>query len=162
MACRKLESTQKGPFVYTLLQGSALEIVDHLEFEDYEVEDGEQVLLDLLLKRWPAKEQEDNLGEHLEAVLGLQGRGGEPIAAWLGRAKEVFQKCGVKANVQFPTEAQAWILLRRRGFTPDQRAIVKAKAAKYTADDMEVATRASVSHLQGAEAATRRGRRDPG
>eukprot|EP00959_Pyramimonas_sp_CCMP1952_P473452 9501777-Pyramimonas_sp.AAC.1 len=42
MACRKLESTQKGPFVYTLLQGSALEIVDHLEFEDYEVEDGEQ------------------------------------------------------------------------------------------------------------------------
>eukprot|EP00959_Pyramimonas_sp_CCMP1952_P238408 4981750-Pyramimonas_sp.AAC.1 len=55
MACRKLESTQKGPFVYTLPQGSALEIVGHLEFEDYEVEDGEQILLNLLLKRWPAK-----------------------------------------------------------------------------------------------------------
>eukprot|EP00959_Pyramimonas_sp_CCMP1952_P473301 9501499-Pyramimonas_sp.AAC.1 len=98
---------------------------------------GDCTTLNLLLKRWPAKEQEDILGDHLGAAFALQGREGEPVAAWLGRAKEVFQKCGVKANVQFPTEAQAWILLHRCGFTPDQRAIVRAKAVKYTADAME-------------------------
>eukprot|EP00959_Pyramimonas_sp_CCMP1952_P057874 1208057-Pyramimonas_sp.AAC.1 len=88
MACRKLEREQRGPFIYTLLQGSALEVVDHLEFEDYECEDGDGQLLQLLEKRWPAKEQEDVLGEHLEAVFGLQGREGEHVTAWLGRSKE--------------------------------------------------------------------------
>ena len=102
VACRKLEAAQRGPFVHALLQGSALEIVGHLEFEDCECEDGDAKLVDLLLKRWPAKEQGDVLGERLEAGFAPYGREGEAVAAWLGRAKEVLQKCSAKANAQFP------------------------------------------------------------
>jgi len=50
-SCKKLEDAQAGPYLYTLLQGSALEAVDHLEYEQLEKDDGFEVLLDILLKR---------------------------------------------------------------------------------------------------------------
>ena len=40
MACREHEDAQRGPYLYTLLAGTALEVVDHLEFEEYSVKGG--------------------------------------------------------------------------------------------------------------------------
>ncbi|CAK0892466.1 unnamed protein product [Prorocentrum cordatum] len=76
VAYQKLEVNRRGPSIYTILQGSALEIVEHLEFEEYDCEDGGDKLVEL-----PAR-----------------------------------------------------ILLHRCGFTPDQLATVKAKAAEYMAE----------------------------
>ena len=65
------------------------------------------VHMQLLEKRWPAKEQEDVLREHLTSVFHLAGVEGEHITTWLSHAQEVFRKCETNARVDFPTEARA-------------------------------------------------------
>ena len=69
-ACRTDEAA-KGPWIYTLLDGSALEAVDHLDFEDYGCRGGDAVLWEILDKRFPQPNKEDELGETLDEVFGL-------------------------------------------------------------------------------------------
>ena len=69
MAIRdKLPPTARGPFIYTLLDGPALEAVDHLSFEDYSATGGEKLLWDLLDARFPEKDKSDEMGEALRAM----------------------------------------------------------------------------------------------
>ena len=49
----KLPKEARGSFVWTLLQGKALEVVEHLTPEQYQIDGGEKVLFNLLDKRWP-------------------------------------------------------------------------------------------------------------
>jgi hypothetical protein len=51
----KLPKSARGAFIWTLLHGKALEVVEHLSAEQYQVEGGEQVIFELLGKRWPQK-----------------------------------------------------------------------------------------------------------
>ena len=52
----KVSKDARGAYVYTLLQGQALECVEHLEVADYQKDDGEMVLFKLLDQRFPQKD----------------------------------------------------------------------------------------------------------
>ena len=53
----KLRKEARGSFVWTLLQGKALEIVEHLKESEYQKEGGEKVIFALLDQRWPERER---------------------------------------------------------------------------------------------------------
>ena len=118
---------QQGPWVYTLLDGKALEAVEHLDLAEMMAEDGAQKIWKLLVDRFPEKESEDQMGEALGEVFGLCAKEGETMQQWAARVQEVFQKCRRKASVEFPAVAQGWIALNCSGLTEEQKAIVKAK-----------------------------------
>eukprot|EP00435_Cladocopium_sp_Y103_P051731 s413_g16.t1 len=108
-----------GPWVFTLLDGLALETVEHLTLEQLTAEDGDEVLWKLLEERFPDKLKHDHLAECLKEVFGLYVKDNETMAEWTSRVQETFSKCCRKVSVDFPPEA--------RGLSPDQRAIVMAK-----------------------------------
>ena len=60
---------QQGPWVYTLLDGKALELVEHLALEDLMKEDGAQQIWRLLAERFPEKETADQMGEAIGEVF---------------------------------------------------------------------------------------------
>ena len=120
-------ASQQGPWIYTLLDGKALESVEHLTLEDLQKEGGAAQVWTLLQERFPEKESEDQMGEALGECFGLCAKEGESMQQWAARVHEVFQKCRRKAAVEFPSVAQGWIALNCSGLTEEQRAIVKAK-----------------------------------
>ena len=123
----KLSKEARGAFVFTLLQGRALEVVEHLKAEEYQKDGGDLVLFGLLDKRWPQKDRADELGEHVSEVFLLAAKDGESIRAWSSRAQEVFDRCKRKTEVSFPEEARGWITLHRSGLSEEQRAVVLAR-----------------------------------
>ena len=119
---------QQGPWVYTLLDGKALEAVEHLTLEDLMKESGAQAIWQLLAERFPEKETADQMGEALGEVFGLSAKEGESMQLWTSRVQECFLRCQRKAGVEFPAAAQGWIALHCSGLSEEQRAIVKAKS----------------------------------
>ena len=77
MTMDKLPKAAHGAFIFTLLQGKAMEVVEHLRESEYQEEGGDKVLLDLLDKRWPQKDRADELGEHVSEVFLLAAKDGE-------------------------------------------------------------------------------------
>ena len=124
----KLPKEARGSFVWTLLQGKALEVVEHLKPEQYQVAGGETVLFDLLDKRWPEIEQSTELGENINKVFTIRAQEGESLRQWCARAGECFDSCSRKSGVKFPEEAKGWILLNCGGLTSEQRAVILARA----------------------------------
>ena len=53
---KDLSSKQAGPWLFTLLDGKALDAVEHLTLEDMSREGGAQQIFDLLSARFPEKE----------------------------------------------------------------------------------------------------------
>ena len=123
----KLPSKARGSFVWTLLQGKALEIVEHLKEEEYQCERGDEVIFKLLDQRWPQKDRSDEMGEHISEIFGLKAKEGESVRQWCGRARECFDRCNRKTGVNFPDEARGWILLQCSGMSEEQRAVVLAR-----------------------------------
>ena len=115
----KLPKEARGSFVWTLLQGRALECVEHLSEAEYQREGGDKVIFDLLDRRWPQLDRADELGEHVSEVFLLKSKEGETVRAWCSRAREVFDRCNRKTGVAFPEEARGWIVLHSIG--PVQR-----------------------------------------
>ena len=111
-----------------MLQGRALEIVEHLKPEEYQKEGGEDVLFKLLDQRWPEKDRHDEMGETIAEVFALRGKEGESLRQWSARAREVFDRCSRKCSVNFPEEARGWILLNCSGLGESERAVVLARA----------------------------------
>eukprot|EP00435_Cladocopium_sp_Y103_P008629 s763_g2.t1 len=100
MASQKdMESKQRGPWVFTLLDGLALETVEHLTIDTLTKENGDKEIWKLLEERFPDKLQHDLLAECLKEV-----------------------------SVDFPAEARGWVALNCSGLSADQRAIVTAKS----------------------------------
>ena len=124
----KLPKASHGAFVYTLLTGKALEAVEHLEPEQYQVTDGDKALWALLDARFPQKESVDELGEILGEVFALKVKEGENMKMWAARSQEVFDRCGRKTGVKFPEQARGWIILHRSGLSDEQKAVVIARA----------------------------------
>ena len=102
----KVSKDARGAYVYTLLQGKALECVEHLEVADYQKDDGEMVLFKLLDQRFPQKDNTDEMAETLSAVFSLRASEGETLKTWISRASEMFDRCQWKCNVAFPEEAR--------------------------------------------------------
>ena len=123
----KLLSKATGSFVWTLLQGRALEIVEHLKEEEYQYEGGDTVIFGLLDQRWPQKDRTDEMGERISGIFNLKARDGETVRQWCGRARECFDRCKRKTAVDFPDEARGWILLQCSGMNEEQRAVVLAR-----------------------------------
>ena len=51
----------RGPWLFTLLDGKALEACEHVTLEDMQKEDGEKAIWDLLTARFPEKEAHDQM-----------------------------------------------------------------------------------------------------
>ncbi|CAE7347138.1 RE1, partial [Symbiodinium microadriaticum] len=154
---KDLSDKQKGPWIYTLLDGRALEAVEHLTLTDLVKEDGAATLWNLLTARFPEKESEDQMGEALGEVFALCAKDGETMQQWSSRVHEVFQKCVRKAKVQFPSAAQGWITLNCAGLSEEQKAIVKAKTQGKL--EIEVVTAALRSCFPQYKASANRARR---
>ena len=127
MVMVKLPANARGSFIWTLLQGRALEVVEHLKPEEYQKANGDAVLFKLLDQRWPQKDRADEIGEHVSEVFLLRPTENETVRAWCSRAREVFGRCQRKASVSFPEEAHGWILLNSSGMNEEQRAVVLAR-----------------------------------
>ena len=124
----KLPDEARGSFLWTLLTGRALEVVEHLKESDYQVKGGEKTILDLLDRRWPELDRTDEIGENIADVFALKAREGESIRQWCARSRECFDKCARKTGVKFPEEARGWILLNCSGMNEEQRAVCLARA----------------------------------
>ena len=121
-------AAKEGAYIYTLLQGKALECIEHLEATDYQKEDGDKVIWTLLDQRFPQKDKTDEMGESLGKIFTLRAQEGESLKTWIARAIEVFASCERKANIKFPSEAKGWVLLHRALLTEEQQAVVLARA----------------------------------
>ena len=128
MVMDKLSKSARGAFVWTLLQGRALETVEHLKPDEYQVEGGDTVIFTLLDQRWPEKDRNDEMGEIIAEVFSLKGKDGESLRQWAARSREVFDRCSRKGGVKFPEEARGWVLLNCSGLTEGERAVVLARA----------------------------------
>ena len=124
----KLPETARGAYIYTLLSGKALEAVEHVDPAEYQKKDGDQVLWNLLDKRFPQLETVDELGEILGEVFNLRSTEGESMKQWTARGSELFDRCYRKTGVQFPDEARGWLLLHRSGLNEEQKAVVISRA----------------------------------
>ena len=127
LTVKDLQKTQRGPWLFTLLDGRALEACEHLRLEDISKEDGDAAIWELLHERFPEKEPHDQMGEALGEVFGLAAKDAESMKEWTARVMETFERCRRKAAVDFPKEARGWIALHCAGLSEEQKAIVKAK-----------------------------------
>ena len=107
MTMKDLKSHQRGPWLFTLLDGAAFETVEHLSLEEIAVEDGHRKIWEALHNRFPEKEKHDQMGEALGEVFSL-------VAA---RVKETFERCRRKADIDFPKAARGWITLNCVGLS---------------------------------------------
>ena len=127
MTFKDFKKEQRGPWLFTLLEGKAWDSVEHMSLEDLAKPDGEQELWKLLEQRFPEKEPFDQMGEALGAVFALAAKENEDLKTWTGRVRDTFDQCQRKGQVSFPGQAKGWILLHCAGMSEEQRAIVKAK-----------------------------------
>ena len=125
---KDLKPEQRGPWVFTLLDGKAWDACGHLSLDKLSSAEGETEIWKLLESRFPEKEPYDQMGEALGAVFALAAKDGEDLKSWTGRVRDTFDQCQRKGNVKFPSEAKGWILLHCAGMSEEQRAIVKAKS----------------------------------
>ena len=127
MTMKDLSPKQKAPWIYTLLDGSAWEAVEHLTLDSLAVEGGDAELWKVLHDRFPEKEPTDMMGEALGEVFALAATEGETAKQWTARVRETFDKCKRRANTDFPATARGWITLNCAGLSEEQKAIIKAK-----------------------------------
>ena len=130
MTMKDLKPHQKGPWVFTLLDGKAWEAVENMTLEDIGVDGGDQKIWQVLESRFPEKEPYDQMGEALGAVFALSANEGESLKAWTGRVRDTFEQCKRKGNVDFPEEAKGWILLHCCGLSEEQRAITPRQSLR--------------------------------
>ena len=69
---KDIKPIQKGPWLFTLLDGSAYEAVEHFSLEDIAIEDGDRKVWEALHSRFPEKEPLDQMGEVLGEVFTMQ------------------------------------------------------------------------------------------
>ena len=55
----------RGPFVYSLLDGDALTAVERLEFAEFAIDGGENLIFNMLEARYPVKDPIDRAGKAL-------------------------------------------------------------------------------------------------
>lgn len=128
LALDKLPEASRGPYIYTLLSGKGLEVVEHLEPSAYQKSGGDSVIWALLDQRFLQKEQVDELGEILGEVFALRVKDGESMKMWAARSQELFERCARKTGLKFPEEARGWLMLHRAGLSEEQKAVVIARA----------------------------------
>ena len=61
----KLPKEARGSFVWTLLPGQVLKMVEHLRESEYRKEGGEKAIFVILDKRWLERDRTDEMGENI-------------------------------------------------------------------------------------------------
>ena len=97
----RLPEDARGAFIWTLLHGKALEVVEHLTRDQYQVEGGEKVIFDLLDARSPQKDKTDEIWEIIAEIFLMKGKNIETLRQWSARAREAFDRCRRKCGVDF-------------------------------------------------------------
>ena len=102
--------------------------MEHLTPEQYQCENGEKVIFDLLDQRWPQKDRTDEIGESIAEIFAMKGKDNETLRQWSARAQEAFDRCKRKCGVDFPPEVRGYVLLQCSGLSEQERAVVLARA----------------------------------
>ena len=106
----KLSEEARGSFIWTLLHGRALEVVEHVVgLPGQGRRQGD--LRPFRPARWPELDRTDEIGENIASVYSLKAKEGESLRQWCARARECFNKRARKTGVKFPEEGRGWILL---------------------------------------------------
>ena len=119
-----LTKEARGPFVYSMLDGDALTAVEHLEFAEFAIDGGENMIFNMLEARYPDKDPIDRAGKSLFDVFEVSAREGESLSEWSARAESVFHACQRDAEMAFPDMLKGYLCLHRCGLSDDQRAVV--------------------------------------
>lgn len=158
-ASKDIPAKQRGPYVFCLLDGPAMEAVEHLTLEQLKEEQGDTHIWGILNKRFPDKQKHDWMAECLREVFQIQAQEGESMTQWCSRVQEVFSRCKRKVAVDFPTEARGWIRLHSSGLSEDQRAIISAKTqGDMSLDQVMAAMRSCFPDFRTSAKAVRRRR----
>ena len=103
---KDMQATHRGPFVFCLRDGLALETVE-CDIDTVERgERGQTFFWAALDDRFPDKLAHDHMAECLKEIFESQVQEGEAMAAWCSRVQESFAKCRRKVSVDFPSEAK--------------------------------------------------------
>ena len=124
---KDLQKHQRGPWIYTLLDGAAWDAVEHVPLSEIAVDGGDGKLWKLLKERFPEREAHDLMGEALGDVFALAAKDQESGKEWTARVRETCEQCSRRAAVEFPSEVRGWIALNCAGLSEEQKAIIKAK-----------------------------------
>ena len=118
--------------MYSMLDGDALTAVEHLEFPEFAIEGGENLIFTILEARYPDKDPIDRAGKALFDVFEVSAREGERLGEWSARADSVFHACQRDAGIAFPDMVKGYLCLHRCGLSDDQRAVVLGRTGgKY-------------------------------
>ena len=79
-----LTKEARGPFVYSMLDGDALTAVEHLEFAEFAIDGGENLIFNILEARYPDKDPIDRAGKALFDVFEVSAREGERLSGQPG------------------------------------------------------------------------------
>ena len=124
-----LTKEARGPFVYSMLDGDA---VEHLEFPEFAIEGGENVIFTFLEARYPDEDPIDRASKALFGVFEVSAREGERLGEWSAWADSVFHACQRDAGIAFPDMVKGYLCLHRCGLSDDQRAVVLGRTGgKY-------------------------------
>ena len=84
---KDMAPTHRGPFVLCLLDGLALEAVEHLTLDRLKEENGDKHIWQALEERFPDRLSHDWLAECLKEVFDLSARDSETMSAWTSRVQ---------------------------------------------------------------------------
>ena len=107
-----------------MLDGDALTAVEYLEFREFAIEGGENVIFTILEARYPDKDAIDSASKALFDVFEVSAHEGERLSEWSARAESVFQACQRDAGTTFADMVKGHLCLHRCGLSDDQRAVV--------------------------------------
>ena len=68
--------------MYSMLDGDALTAVEHLEFPEFAIEGGENVIFTILEARYPDKDPIDRASKALFDVFEVSAREGARLGEW--------------------------------------------------------------------------------
>ena len=93
MMLKDFKKEQRGPWLFTLLEGKAWDACEHLSLDELAKESGEEMLWELLHSRFPEKEPYDQMGEAVGAVFALAAKENEDLKTWTGRVRDTCDQC---------------------------------------------------------------------
>ena len=106
-----LQAVDKGPLLFTFLDGLAQAMFDDIDVDGYlAVKGGEQLMFQRLEQRYPDSEPADRLAEALDAIYDLKWENNETATNYVGRTLQVFARAQ-QEGVTYPEEAQGHALL---------------------------------------------------
>ena len=118
--------------MYSMLDIGALTAVEHLEFPEFAIEGGENVIFIILEVRYPDKDPIVRAGKALFDVFEVSAREGERLGEWSSRVDSVFHACQRDAGIAFPDMVKGYLCPHRCGLSDDQHAVVLGRTGgKY-------------------------------